>query len=57
MEIVHYLDSYAELSASGTGLHIIVKGMQVPNRRKGEIEVYSSKRFFVVTGRELELGV
>jgi len=47
-EIVHYLDSYAELSASGTGLHIILKG-EVPNRRKGEVEVYSSKRFFTVT--------
>ncbi len=56
MEIVRYFDSYTELSATGTGLHIIVRG-EVPNRRKGEIEVYSSKRFFTVTGRELELGV
>ena len=54
MEIVHYLDSYTELSASGTGLHIIVQGLQVPNRRKGEVEVYSSKRFFTVTGHVLE---
>jgi putative DNA primase/helicase len=54
MEIVHYLDSYAELSASGTGLHIILKG-EVPNRRKGEVEVYSSKRFFTVTGYVLKV--
>jgi putative DNA primase/helicase len=54
MEIVHYLESYTELSASGTGLHIILKG-EVPNRRKGEVEVYSSKRFFTVTGYVLKV--
>jgi putative DNA primase/helicase len=53
LEIIRYLDSYTELSASGTGLHIIVRG-DVPNRRKGEIEVYSSKRFFTVTGHIVE---
>ena len=49
LEIVRYFDSYTELSATGTGLHIIVRG-NVPNRRKDEVEVYSSKRFFTVTG-------
>jgi len=49
LEIVRYFDSYTELSATGTGLHIIVRG-DVPNRRKGDVEVYSSKRFFTVTG-------
>jgi putative DNA primase/helicase len=49
LEIVRYFDSYTELSATGTGLHIIVRG-EVPNRRKGDVEVYSSKRFFTVTG-------
>jgi putative DNA primase/helicase len=53
LEIVHYFDSYTELSATGTGLHIIVRG-EVPNRRKGNLEVYSSKRFFTVTGHILE---
>ena len=55
MEIVRYFDSYTELSATGTGLHIIVRG-NVPNRRKGEVEVYSSKRFFTVTGHVVEVG-
>jgi putative DNA primase/helicase len=55
MEIIRYFDSYTELSATGTGLHIIVKGLQVPNRRKDKIEVYSSKRFFTLTGHELEV--
>jgi putative DNA primase/helicase len=55
LEIARYFDSYTELSATGTGLHIIVCG-NVPNRRKGEVEVYSSKRFFTVTGHIVEVG-
>jgi putative DNA primase/helicase len=55
MEIVRYFDSYTELSASGTGIHIIVKG-KFPNRRNGQVEVYSSKRFFTVTGHVLAVN-
>jgi putative DNA primase/helicase len=55
LEIVRYFDSYTELSASGTGLHIIVRG-NVPNRRKDEVEVYSLKRFFTVTGHVVEVS-
>ena len=55
LEIVRYFDSYTELSATGTGLHVIVRG-EVPNRRKGEVEVYSSKRFFTVTGHVVEVS-
>jgi putative DNA primase/helicase len=55
LEIVRYFDSYTELSATGSGLHIIVRG-NVPNRRKDEIEVYSSKRFFTVTGHVVEVS-
>jgi len=55
LEIVRYFDSYTELSAPGTGLHIIVRG-DVPNRRKGDVEVYSSKRFFTVTGHVVEVS-
>ncbi len=55
LEIVRYFDSYTELSATGSGLHIIVRG-NVPNRRKGEVEVYSSKRFFTVTGHVVEVS-
>ncbi len=54
LEIARYFDSYTEFSATGTGLHIIVRG-NVPNRRKGEVEVYSSKRFFTVTGHIVEV--
>src|SRR5215204_1596248 len=55
LEIARYFDSYTELSATGTGLHIIVRG-EVPNRRKGDVEVYSSKRFFTVTGHVVEVS-
>lgn len=55
MEIATYFGSYTELSPSGTGLHIIVKG-EVPNRRKGDIEIYSTKRFFTMTGHVVEVG-
>jgi primase-polymerase (primpol)-like protein len=54
LEIVRHFDSYTELSATGTGLHVIVRG-DVPNRRKGDVEVYSSKRFFTVTGHVVEV--
>jgi putative DNA primase/helicase len=55
VEIARHLNGYTELSATGTGLHIIVRG-DGPNRRKGDIEVYSSKRFFTVTGHIVEVG-
>lgn len=41
--------SYAELSPSGNGLHIIVRG-SVRGSRRGHVEVYSTERFFTMTG-------
>jgi putative DNA primase/helicase len=55
LKIVRYFDSYTELSVSGSGLHIIIRG-DMPNRRKGKVEMYSSKRFFVITGHDVEVG-
>ena len=55
LEIARNLGGYTELSATGSGLHIIVRG-NVPNRRKGDIEIYSSKRFFTMTGHVVEVG-
>lgn len=46
------LDTYAEISPSGRGVHLIVRGSVpegVNNQRLG-IEVYSSGRFFTCTG-------
>jgi RecA-family ATPase len=49
-KIFEEMGSYAERSPSGKGLHIIVRG-QIPNgRRRGKIELYSSGRFFTMTG-------
>lgn len=50
-EWVETLGSYAEISKSGSGLHIICKG-KLPDgaRRKGGIEMYSSGRYFICTG-------
>ena len=49
------LDSYTEISPSGQGLRIFVRG-ELPNggRRSGRTEIYSEKRFLTVTGRHLE---
>jgi len=51
-KIVRELDGYAEASPSGRGVHVIVRG-KAPNRRRGRLEVYSSKRYFTMTGRTL----
>jgi putative DNA primase/helicase len=55
LEIVRHFDSYTELSATGSGLHILVRG-EVPNRRKGDLESYNSKRFFALTGHTIEVS-
>ncbi|MFA5990243.1 MAG: AAA family ATPase [Sphingomonas sp.] len=49
-EIFAAFDSYAERSPSGTGLHIIVKGGVPSGRKRHQVEVYSSQRYFTFTG-------
>lgn len=50
-EFIETLQSYAEYSVSGTGLHIICRGkLPEGSRRKGDVEMYDSGRFFVMTG-------
>ncbi|MFB8509228.1 phage/plasmid primase, P4 family [Enterococcus durans] len=50
-EFVHSMASYAEYSQSGNGIHIISKGkLPGKRRRKGNVEMYDSGRFFVMTG-------
>jgi putative DNA primase/helicase len=52
--IAFRLDSYTEISPSGTGLRIFVRGALPPHgRRKGHIEVYSQARFLTITGNVL----
>lgn len=48
--IFQKMDSYSERSPSGQGLHIIVKAHVPHGRKRHGIEVYSSGRFFTMTG-------
>lgn len=47
--------SYTEVSPSGTGIHIIIKG-KIPGdrRRKANVEMYENGRFFTMTGNSLD---
>lgn len=50
-EFVETLQSYTEISKSGNGVHIICKGELPPgNRRRGNVEMYCDKRYFIMTG-------
>lgn len=51
LEIVQRCDSFTEVSASGKGLHIVVKG-ELPGggKNRGGIEMYDDRRFFAMTG-------
>ena len=49
-EIYNAFDSYAEISPSGKGLHIIVKGKVPSGRKRSKIEIYSHSRYMTVTG-------
>jgi primase-polymerase (primpol)-like protein len=51
-KIVQNLDGYAEVSQSGTGVHIVVRG-KAPNKKRGKVEAYSSERYFCMTGQVL----
>lgn len=49
--IIATLDSYTEVSPSGTGVHVLVDGELPGNRnRKDWVECYETARFFTVTG-------
>ena len=48
--IFNETQGYAEISPSGTGLHIIVKGEIPSGRRRGKVEVYSNQRYMTMTG-------
>lgn len=54
--IIRQLNGYAEVSPSGTGVHIIVRGsLPEGGRRKGQIEMYDRGRYFTVTGRVIRV--
>lgn len=55
-EIIETVQSYTELSPSGTGIHILCKGVLPEGRkRRGAVEMYSTLRYFTVTGNQFGL--
>ena len=49
-EFIEMMGSYAEISVSGNGIHIISKGiLPEGGRRKGKVEMYSEGRFFTIS--------
>ncbi|TMT81803.1 hypothetical protein E2L06_18045 [Haloterrigena sp. H1] len=55
LDIIERLDSYTEISPSGTGFHVLIEGELPDGRnRRGSIELYDTARFFTVTGDRLE---
>lgn len=52
-EWVNALNSYTELSPSGTGIHVICRAQVIAGRKdtKTGIEIYDSGRYFTFTGR------
>jgi putative DNA primase/helicase len=54
-QIIDALNSYTEVSPSGAGVHILVKGaLPEGGRRKGRVEMYESGRYFTMTGLRVE---
>ena len=52
-EIMAQLPTYTELSPSGTGLHMLMRGEMPQGRRKGQLEIYGDGRYFTVTGQSV----
>jgi putative DNA primase/helicase len=54
MQLVQAVDSYTEVSPSGTGLHIIAKGtLPRAGCNKNGYEIYSGKHYVTITGDHL----
>ena len=59
-EFIELANTYCEVSPSGTGVKMILKGVMPSNTGKkkayktGAVEMYSHSRFFTITGWQLE---
>ncbi|CDK39374.1 hypothetical protein [Halorubrum sp. AJ67] len=54
-QIITQLDSYTEVSPSGTGYHVLITGTLPDGRnRAGDLELYDRSRFFTVTGAHVD---
>ncbi len=45
-------NAYKEVSPSGRGVHLGARG-KAPSRKRGEVEIYASERYFRLTGVRL----
>jgi len=55
LDVIDRLDSYTEVSPSGTGYHVLITGALPEGRnRRGSVELYDTARFFTVTGDHVE---
>jgi len=50
MELIGFMDTYAERSQSGKGAHIIGRGKVGAGKRNTAYEVYDRERYFIMTG-------
>jgi putative DNA primase/helicase len=54
LQLIREMGSYAEISPSGNGVHIIIKAkLSSAGRRTAGLEVYASGRYFTMTGKHL----
>jgi hypothetical protein len=47
-------ESYAEISQSGNGVHLVVRGSVSHGVRRDKVEVYSSERYMIFTGNVIK---
>ncbi len=53
--IIAHLDSYTEVSPSGQGVHVLLRGrLPGTRRREGDIEVSGAGHYFTVTGNHVD---
>lgn len=50
LKVYHEFETYAEVSPSGKGLHLICKGKVPAGRRRSKIEIYPHERYATMTG-------
>ncbi len=55
LDLIALLDGYAELSVTGTGVHVIVRASlgNLSGRKSGLVEIYDRGRYFTMTGRRI----
>ncbi|MCH8327724.1 MAG: hypothetical protein IID15_04270, partial [Candidatus Marinimicrobia bacterium] len=54
LDVVRKLDSYTEISPSGTGIHVLLLGVKPGDAcKRGNVEIYSKARYATMTGSHL----